>query len=358
MKNIKFYVILFVIYISKKGKFGYSTIDPTTSVMKFFSKNTKAIFLILIIITLVVGLWYKNRCGKEYTRTEFLLNTQCTITAYGKDAKIAVDAAFDEIGRIHSLTDFYDEASEISKINSAKAGEVISVDKAITDILSVALDVCEASNGAFDITVAPLSALWNFGGTEQTPPDDGLIKQAKAAVGYKNILIDAQKCTVTKAKDETKIDLGGAAKGYSADCAISVMENYDITGAIADLGGNVSCFGKNPKNRNKDWRIGIQVPYAPSGEYGEIITLAKGSVVTSGTYQRNFEYNGTLYHHILSPFTGYPVNHTYDSVTITADSSLLADCLSTACFVLGEKEGRALAEKYNAQISIINRYRG
>ena len=326
--------------------------------MNFLSKHIKLIFLILIILSLICGLWYKNGGGKIHSRTEFLLNTECTVTAYGKDAKEAVSAAFDEIARIHSLTDFYDESSEVSKINYAKAGEVIAVDKAITDILSVALEICEASNGAFDITIAPLSLLWDFGGSNQTPPDDALITQAKDTVSYKNVLIDTQTLTVTKTKSETKIDLGGAAKGYAADCATDILKKYDITGAIVDLGGNVSCFGKNPKSRNREWRIGVQVPFSPTGEYGEIITLAEGSVVTSGTYQRNFEYNGTLYHHILNPFTGYPANQPYDSVTITADSSLLADCLSTACFVLGEKEGRTLAEKFNAQISIINRYRG
>ncbi len=318
--------------------------------MKFLSKHIKLIFLILIILSLVCGLWYKNGDGKEHSRTEFLLNTECTVTAYGKDANEAVSAAFDEIARIHSLTDFYNELSEVSKINSAKAGESVTVDKAVTDILSVALEICEASNGAFDITIAPLSHLWDFGGNNQTPPNDALITQAKDTVNHKNILIDTQKLTVKKNKSETKIDLGGAAKGYAADRAIDILKKYNISGAVVDLGGNVSCFGKNPKNRSREWRIGVQVPFSPTGEYGEIITLADGSVVTSGTYQRNFEYKGTLYHHILNPFTGYPANQTYDSVTIIADNALLADCLSTACFVLGENSGTILAEKYNAQI--------
>lgn len=318
--------------------------------MKFLSKHIKLIFLILVILSLICGLWYKNGSGKEYSRTEFLLNTECTVTAYGKDAKEAVSAVFDEIARIHSLTDFYNESSEVSKINSAKAGETVTVDKAVTDILSVALEICEASNGAFDITIAPLSQLWNFGSGNQTPPDETLITQAKDTVSYKNLLIDTKNLTVAKTKSETKIDLGGAAKGYAADCATNILKKYDIIGAIVDLGGNVSCFGKNPKNRSKEWRIGVQVPFSPTGEYGEIITISEGSVVTSGTYQRNFEHNGTLYHHILNPFTGYPSNQPYDSVTIIADNALLADCLSTACFVLGETSETILAEKYNAQI--------
>ena len=278
------------------------------------------------------------------------MNTQCTITACGKNAKKAVDAAFDEIARIHSLTDFYTETSDVSKINSSVADEEVLVDSATVHILGTALEICQASEGAFDITVAPLSFLWNFGSPDAKIPDENAIVQAKTFVSYNNIKINTENNTVTKTATETKIDLGGAAKGYAADRASSILKSYNITGAIIDLGGNISCIGTNPKSRDKEWRIGIQVPFSPTGDYGKIINLKEGSVVTSGTYQRNFSVDGKLYHHILDPETGYPAERDYNSVTIVSENSLLADCLSTACFVLGKEKGSTLVQKYGAEI--------
>lgn len=320
--------------------------------MKLITKNIKVIFLILIVISLIIGLWYQNGNKKEFSQTEFLLNTQCNITAYGKDAKSAVNAAFSEVERIHSLTDFYSPSSDVSRINSAAADEAVIVDAALIDILTVALDVCEKSNGAFDITIAPFSSLWDFGGDAKTPPDEADILAAKAAVNFKNIVLDTKNLTVTKLNSETRLDLGGAAKGYAADRALAVLKTYNISGAIIDLGGNVSCFGKNPNISSKKWRIGVQIPFSSTGEYGEVITISSGSVVTSGTYQRNFRYEGKLYHHILNPANGYPSEQPYSSVTITASSALVADCLSTACFVLGEKDGLSLANQYGVQLLI------
>lgn len=312
-------------------------------------KKAKWIFVAVLTVTLFAGLLYRyNTKNKGYERTEFLFDTQCTITAYGKDAKVAVDAAFDRIKEIHSITNFYSASSQITEINNGAAETEIPVGKELSEILAAALDVGNTSSGAFDITIAPVTGLWNFSGSGRVPSDDE-IQQSLKLVGMDKLRYDG-KAILIKSADGVKIDLGGAAKGYAGDVAINVLKEYNVTGAIVDLGGNITCFGKNPNNTNGKWRIGLQKPFAPAGEYEDVIEISGGAVVTSGIYQRYFEKDGNFYHHIIDPKTGYPAQAEYSSVTIVADSSLYADCIATACYILGEDKSKELADKYLAEI--------
>ena len=315
-----------------------------------FMKRIKYIITSVFIIALIAGYWYFNvYSGGAVKSTQFLFDTTCTVTAYGKNAKEAVSEVFLKIEKINSLTNFYSENSEVSKINSEKANTEIKVSKDILEILSVALDVSKRSGGAFDVTVAPVTELWDFKSGKNTVPDKEDIFEAVKNVGYENIELNTQKSVIIKKNDSVKIDLGGAAKGYACDEAIKILNKYGVCG-IVDLGGNVSCTGENPKSKDKNWRIGLQVPFKPSGEYEKVIEIKSGSVVTSGVYQRYFYDDNRLYHHIINPSDGFPENAEYNAVTVLSDSSLLADCLSTACFVLGKEDGKKLAEKFGAEI--------
>lgn len=314
-------------------------------------KRLKIVFSTIILATLILGLFFRaGGTDKKYESTEFLFDTYCTITAYSKNAETAVNAAFDEISRIHRLTDFFDENSDISRINKTKASKPIKVDPIVMEILEKALEIGEASGGAFDVTLAPVSMLWKFDEGEPVPPTAEQIKKALAIVENGGIEIDAESLTVTKLSDETKLDLGGIAKGYAGDSAARVLREMGVKAAIVDLGGNITCLGENPNSKDGKWRIGLQKPFAPIGEYSETVELAEASVVTSGTYQRYFEYSGERYHHIIDPLTGQPSKQDFDSVTIVGNSSMEADCLATAVYVLGREKGAALAEKYGVKI--------
>lgn len=312
-------------------------------------KKAKWIFAAVLIVTLFAGLFYRYSArSRGFEKTEFLFDTQCTVTAYGTDAQKAVDAVFDRLAEIHHITNYYSKDSQVTKINNAAANTEIFVGDELTDIFLAALEVGNLSQGAFDITVAPVTELWNFSGGGNVPMHNE-IQQRLALVGQDGLQYDG-KSKVTKAADGIKIDLGGVAKGYAGDVAIEVLKGYDISGAVVDLGGNITCFGKNPNSKDGKWRIGLQKPFAPAGEYDDVIELEEGAVVTSGTYQRYFEKDEKRYHHIIDPKTGYPADREYDSVTIVADSSLYADCLATACYILGEDKGKALTDKYSAVI--------
>jgi len=285
----------------------------------------------------------------SYEETRFLMDTVCTIRA-GGDAKSAVDAAFSMVEEIQKAVNLYTENSTVAAFNRAKAGEEIPLDVHTANILSVALPVCEASGGAFDITIAPVSTLWPFHGEEEpVPPAHETIKSALRQVGYDKLRFQPETRTLTKLTDGVAIDLGGAAKGYAADCAAQILRQAGVPYAVLDFGGNIYVYGANPNRKDNHWQIGIQEPFLDAGSYRTTVTLKEGAVVTSGTYQRNFTHNGILYHHILNPKTGFPAESGLCSVSVKAASALLADCLSTACLVLGDN-GKALAEQFQAEL--------
>ena len=312
-------------------------------------KKLKWGFVIIIVLTLFAGLFYRSSLkNKGFERTEFMFDTQCTVTAYGKNAKAAAEAVFDRLAEIHNATNFFSDNSQVAMINNAAAGEEVEVGEDVAQILSVALEIGETSDGAFDVGIAPVTGLWDFTGVGSIP-DNAEISQALENVGREKILFDKERKVVTKAVDSAKIDLGGAAKGYAGDVAIEVLEKFQIDGAVVDLGGNITVAGNNPNTKNGRWRIGMQKPYSPTGEFDEVLEVATGAVVTSGTYQRYFEKDGVRYHHIIDPHTGYPAERDYSSVTVVAESGL-ADCLATACFVLGREAGQMLAQEFGAEI--------
>lgn len=314
-------------------------------------KKLKTAFVVLIIATLFCGLFLRTLDGaQKYERTEFLFDTYCTVTAYSKNADEAVSAAFDEIARIHSLTNFFDETSDVARINCAKKNEKVNVAPTLIAILNIAQEVKLASGGAFDISVAPASMLWKFDEDKPRPPTENDVKAALLSVKNGGIVADTDGMTVTKLSDDTKIDLGGVAKGYAGDAAVRILQDCGVEAAIVDLGGNITCFGKNPNSKDGKWRIGLQVPFKPTGEYGDTVEIFEGAVVTSGTYQRYFEYDGEIYHHIINPQTGYPAVQDFDSVTVVAEDSATADCLATAIYVLGRDNGEVLAKEYGAEI--------
>ncbi len=312
-------------------------------------KKAKWIFISVLAITLFTGLLYRDRHkNKGFEKTEFMFDTQCTVTAYGDEAQESVNAVFDRLAEIHDITNYYSTDAQITQINKAKAFDKISIEEDLANIIRAALEVGELSKGAFDITIAPVMELWDFSHGGKVPKPEEIQKNLDF-VGLDKLQYDG-KSSISKMTDGVKIDLGGAAKGYAGDVAIKILKGYDVTGAVVDLGGNITCFGENPNSSDGKWRIGLQKPFAPAGEYDDVIEINEGAVVTSGIYQRYFEKGEKRYHHIIDPKTGYPADREYSSVTIVADSSLYADCLATACYILGSDDGQELAKEYGAKI--------
>lgn len=234
------------------------------------------------------------------------------------------------------------ESSEVSKIN-ASGGNPVSVSDETLELISLGIYYSELSGGKFDITIAPLSSLWNF--TENPDgivPDASDIEEACSHIDYRNIQIDREAHTVTLLDPQARIDLGGIAKGYIADRLKTYLVQEGVEHALINLGGNVLTLGGTWEDR--PFRIGIQRPFDEKNTPLDVLEIEDRSVVSSGNYQRYFEKDGQIYHHILNPETGYPYENHLLQVTIISDYSADGDALSTCCFALGLEKGSALIE--------------
>lgn len=233
------------------------------------------------------------------------------------------------------------EGSDVWRINNS-GGNPVPVSCETMEILKKAREISEASGGAFNIAVGAAAALWRFTDGSAALPDADELAGAVSMSDYTNIYLGEN---VAAAAPGIKIDLGGIAKGYIADRIADYLKGRGVDSALINLGGNIVTVGA--KRGGAPWSIGLQTPGGRHGvDFWAVVSSADGAVVTSGIYERGFALNGEWYHHILDPRTGYPVQNGLETVTICTKSSLLADALATACFVLGAEKGMELALRY------------
>lgn len=260
-----------------------------------------------------------------------------SITAYGSKSETAVKAAENEINRLDALLSVQNKSSEIYTLNRDKSHNLGADALAL---VSRAQEINALTDGAFDITTEPLTRLWGFySGLENRVPSQEKLKITLEYVGAEHIKIDKDFVTLDK---NTSIDLGGIAKGYASQKAAQTLEENGVDSALISLGGNVRAVGSKPDGT--DWNVAITDPDDNSKQVGTLAVSGK-AVVTSGGYQRYFEENGQIYHHIIDTETGYPAKSGLKSVTVVSEDDTLADALSTALFVMGlEKSGRLYSE--------------
>lgn len=232
------------------------------------------------------------------------------------------------------------ETSEISQINAA-AGAPVEVSKDTITLIKKGIYYGSMSDGAFDITIGSVTSLWDFKAEEPAPPAPEALAEAVTHVNYRKILIDGN--TVRLLDPAAKLDLGAIAKGYIADRIKEYLRDEGVRHALINLGGNVLAIGG--KLNGSPFNIGVQKPFHDGGDPITSVRINNQSVVTSGTYQRYFEKDDILYHHILNASSGNPCNNGLSSVTIITDSSLTADALSTTCFLLGPDAGMKLVNQ-------------
>lgn len=282
--------------------------------------------------------------GDPVSQSSFLLNTFITVTLYDSRDKNILDGCIQVCADYEKLLSTTIDTSEIYRMNHRKPGErVFTVSDKTARVLAKGLEYSRLSDGAFDITIEPLSSLWNFTGEHPHVPPAHEIAADVKKVGYKNIVLKGTK--VTFLNDDAAIDLGGIAKGFIADEMKDYLEKNGIKSAIINLGGNILCVGGLPDG--KPFKIGLQKPYATHSETVAALKINGMSVVSSGVYERHFVEDGVNYHHILNPGTGYPYENGLVQVSIISPLSVDGDGLSTACFALGLDQGMKLIESMN-----------
>lgn len=272
----------------------------------------------------------------------FYFDTRNTISAYC-DLPI-LRTAIRRCAYFHDLLSKTVPGSDVWRINHAQ-GAAVQVSTHTMNILRTAVQVSEASGGAFNIAIEPVSDLWRFKDAVPHFPEQQALAVALARADYQQIDLGEETVSLPP---EVQIDLGGIAKGYIADCIAQELRENGVTSALLNFGGNVITIGCKPDGN--PWTIGLQTPGRKRGEdFWAAIYSVDSTVVTSGVYERGFEIEGVRYHHILDPRTGWPVQNGLLAVTVHTQNSMIADALTTAIFVLGKQEGSRLAQQYNVQ---------
>lgn len=300
------------------------------------------LYLLLCLLSAAALAGCAARQDGPLTRTDFKLDTAVTVSIYDRDADPALlDGCMELIGRYEKLFSRTSPDSELYRLNHGllpKSGDGYEVSGETAELILLGLSYGELSDGAFDITIGPVSSLWDFRSGEPSFPDPAALSRALELVDWRNVRVKDNH--VAFLKEGMELDLGALAKGYIADRLKDYLESAHVHSALITLGGNVLCVGSKPGG--DAFRIGIQKPFAARNETAASVPCTDRSVVSSGIYERYFEYEGKRYHHILDPSTGFPYENGLTAVTILSDTSAEGDALSTVCFSLGLQKGLAL----------------
>ena len=297
--------------------------------------------IVVVILGLIALSWWRLKPHQEdFRRTQLLMGTVVEIVAEGQprgDLNQAIDAAFFEMSRLDKLLSSYNPESDISRLSRSAEGGIIAPE--VAEVIALGLDVAQRSQGAFDITLGRLKALWNFEQENPAIPKRDEITKALLGIGPGALTLNGLK--VEKRNAELMIDLGGVAKGYVIDRAIAVLREHGVANAAINAGGDMYLLGQR---LGRPWRIGIQHPRSKN-DILATVAISDLAIVSSGDYERFFEYAGQRYHHIFDPKTGMP-GRLCQSVSVIASSVALADALATALFVLGPDAGLNLLKEY------------
>ncbi len=280
------------------------------------------------------------------SREIFAMDTVMDITCYGQGAEQAAADAEKLIHELDALLCAQSEDSEIAGLNASGSGVL---DERTAVMIETALEAYETTGGAFDITIYPLMQLWGFPERQLHVPTQTELSEALALVGSDRLIYDKKTSSLTLGNGQ-KIDLGGIAKGYTGDALMELFRREGISSAIVSLGGNVQTLGIKPDGSR--WRCGIVNPHDPQNTENlmGVIEVADSAVVTSGAYERYYtdEETGQVYHHILDPHTGMPADSGIISATVVSPYGVLADALSTACYVMGAEKSLEYWRDYGA----------
>ena len=225
--------------------------------------------------------------------------------------------------------------SELSQLNQSKSIDWVNLSDQLYTVIDQAQMISSRSNGAFDITVAPLVNLWGFGPEKSigNKPSEDAIQQRLQQIGYQKIELRQSPRAIKKIDSAIEIDLSALAKGYGVDQIANYLASLGIEDYMVEIGGEIHLNGKN--GHGTPWRIAIEKPAADQRSIQRVLLLESGAIATSGDYRNYFEKDGKRYSHTIDPRTGRPITHTLASVSVIAESTMKADGWATALMVLG-----------------------
>ncbi|OCG08085.1 thiamine biosynthesis protein ApbE [Gilliamella sp. wkB178] len=282
----------------------------------------------------------------NYEYSQNLLGTIVSLTIYEAN-ETAVKAVFATLKILEDKLTVNRPLSEVMSINMAAGKHAVEVSRPVFDLIAQALQISLQPNCYFNCAIGALVKLWQIGFKGQQVPTDEQIKQHLLLTNPRDIELNTDNHSIFLKRKGMQIDLGAIAKGYIADVIKEVLVKHNIHQAMINLGGNVLTIGDSPLSDDKNWHVGLKKPFSRNQELVGIINVNNRSVVTSGIYERFFYQHNHLYHHILNPFTGYPLDNELESVTIISKSSLEGDIYSTILYGLGVSKGCEFLQRHS-----------
>ena len=305
-----------------------------------------AALVVAVVVIAVFGIRRLSgpRLHKANSGSRTVMGTFANITAVAADLKTAgasVEAAFSRLKRIDEMMSDYIADSQLSQVNRDAFERPVRVDDDLFEVLHLADEYSRQTDGAFDVTVGPVVALWRKAQDGGELPTETELTEASAKVGFEKLILNEENRTVRFAVDGMRLDLGAIAKGYAIDLAIEAMQKAGAIGGLIDVGGDVHCFGP-PSDNKESWLVGLQDP-SVDGQLLLVLKLRGMAVATSGGYRRFAEVDGKKYSHIINPQAGSTADELV-SVSVVAQTATAADALATAVSVMGREKGFELID--------------
>lgn len=299
------------------------------------AKRALAVFGVLALAAAGALAWRFRQTRQSWQDTTFVMDTIMTQTVYGPNGEQAAAAVSRAFVQYEERLSLYQEESQLAKIN-AGSGSPVQVDDETFSLIEKSLELSSCSDGAFQITIAPVTLLWGVTTDSPHVPDQSQITAALSLVDDSAVVLDRQAKTVQLAKGQ-KIDLGGIAKGNACTLAAQIYEEYQVENAVLNLGGNVYVCGRNPITGNR-FKVGFRDPAGQENSYIAAVELEDEVMAVSGGYERYFEEDGVRYCHIMDSRTGWPVESDIVSVGVISPEGAQADFWSTTFYVWGQQK--------------------
>lgn len=302
--------------------------------MNFYIRTTLAFVIVIMAIAC--------QPQKEYIRTEGLIFGTIYHMTYESSEDLS-DTIQSTLNAFDWSMSTYKEESVISKINRNVS---IETDTYFRQVFNKANEITEATNGAFDMTVAPLVNAWGFGFSKKDSVTAATIDSIMNDVGMNMVRLEGQK--IVKDRPGIMLDGSAIAKGFAVDVIADLLESFDVEHYMVEIGGEMRVKGHNPKSTA--WRVGIDKPIDDpevlNRQLQEIIGISDIALATSGNYRNFYVKGGKKYAHTISPFTGYPVDHPLLGVSVLAPDCMSADAYATAFMVLGFEKSLDIVENH------------
>ena len=297
---------------------------------------------VLSVIVIGLALYVSKQRNTPFQKNSgFVFGTVYNITYQcDNDLQKGIEA---ELQKVDNSLSPFNKTSVISRVNR---NEKVTVNEMFSEVFQLAEKISAETDGAFDITVAPMVNAWGFGFKTGNMPDARQLDSLRAIVGFHKVKLEGGR--VVKTNPNIMLDCSAIAKGYGCDAVARFLEKNGVKNYMVEIGGEIVTCGVN--DQRMPWKIGVTKPTDDSlnvnSELQTVLNVTNKAMATSGNY-RNFYYkNGRKYAHTIDPKTGMPVQHSILSATVLADNCATADAYATSFMVMGLDKARKVLEKH------------